>query len=345
MMQVKVRLDNDLYQRLLLVLLCCLPLYLLPLPCYFLPLLLSTTLCLATLKSWLQLKVEDRSVLVTGCDTGFGLQLAQHLESLGFTVFACCLLADKAGEGAEYLRSLGRSKLHVLQLDVTDSNQWEEVKRYVTNHSSTSGLWGIVNNAGWATFGEVEWVQMDTYRRAMDINVFGVLKGIKTFLPLIRKARGRIVTITSGLAVMAVPSRSPYIITKYALEGLCDVLRYEMKAFGVKVSVLEPGNFIAGTNIFNAAFVQSQAELMWGSMDEEVKATYGKRHFDDKVSVMSSYMTGGITDISPVINSYTDALLDVFPQARYQPMNLQFKIRVFIAHHLPEAVYEWFYAS
>ena len=50
-----------------------------------------------------------------------------------------------------------------------------------------SGLWGIVNNAGWATFGEVEWVGMDTYRKAMDINVFGLIQGIQTFLPLIRK--------------------------------------------------------------------------------------------------------------------------------------------------------------
>merc|ERR1719361_542283 len=117
-------------------------------------------------------------------------------------------------------------------------------------------------------------------------------------------------------------------LTKYALEGFHDVLRYEMRAFGVNMSVLEPGNFIAGTNIFNEAFVNSQAELMWGSMDEEVK---------------TSYMTGGITDISPVINSYTDALLDVFPQDRYQPMDLYFKTRVWIAHHLPEIVYELLY--
>merc|ERR1712210_40122 len=115
----------------------------------------------------------------------------------------------------------------------------------------------------------------------MDINVFGLIRGIQTVLPMIRKAKGRVVTITSGLGVMAVPTRSPYCLTKYALEGFHDVLRYEMRAFGVNVSVLEPGNFIAGTNIFNETFVNSQvltsiqieiqAELMWGSMDEEVK--------------------------------------------------------------------------
>jgi len=340
-MNLKLRLDNDLYQRLLLITLSCMPLWCIS--SFLFSLLLSIALALATLKSSLQLEVKDRSVLVTGCDTGFGLTLAKHLESLGFTVFACCLLAERNGEGAQELKSLKRKNLHVLQLDVTNPEQWQEVANYVKDRTGDKGLWGIVNNAGWASFGEVEWVSIDTYRKAMDINVFGLIHGIKTFLPLIRKANGRVVTITSGLGVMAVPSRSPYCLTKYALEGFHDVLRYEMKAFGVKVSVLEPGNFIAGTNIFNEAFVNSQAELMWGSMEEEVKTAYGKRYFDQKVTIMRSYMTGGITDISPVIDSYTDALLDVFPQARYQPMNLKFKMQVFVAHHLPEAIYEWIY--
>ena len=91
------------------------------------------------------------------------------------------------------------------------------------------------------------------------------------FLPLIRSARGRVVTITSGLGRMAVPSRSPYCFTKYALEGFHDCLRYEMEPFGVKVSVLEPGNFIAGTNIFNEKFVKSQADQMWFNMSEDIR--------------------------------------------------------------------------
>ena len=71
-----------------------------------------------------------------------------------------------------------------------------------------SGLWGIVNNAGWATFGEVEWVSLETYRKALEVNVVGLLAGVKTVLPLIRQARGRVVTIPSGLGRMAVPTRS-----------------------------------------------------------------------------------------------------------------------------------------
>ena len=116
-------------------------------------------------------------------------------------------------------------KLHVLQLDVTRQEDWTAALQYVKDNLGTEGLWGIVNNAGWATFGEVEWVAMETFRKAVDVNVHGVLAGVKTFLPLIRAARGRVVTITSGLGRMAVPTRSPYVGTKYALEGALDCLR------------------------------------------------------------------------------------------------------------------------
>ena len=111
--------------------------------------------------------------------------------------------------------------------------------------------------------------------------------------------------------------RAPYVGTKYALEGILDCLRYEMSSFGVSVSILEPGNFIAGTNIFNEKFVKAQADLMWNAMDDEVKNVYGKEYFDKKVEVMRSYMNNGISDISPVIDSYTDALLDMYPQVKH----------------------------
>ena len=104
---------------------------------------------------------------------------------------------------------------------------------YLT-HPPSSGLWGIVNNAGWATFGEVEWVAVDTHRRALEVNVLGVLAGVKTMLPLIRAARGRVVTITSGLGRMAVPTRSPYVGTKYALEGALDCLRSDLLTMDIE---------------------------------------------------------------------------------------------------------------
>ena len=111
-------------------------------------------------------------------------------------------------------------------------------------NSPTHDLWGMVNNAGLSSFGEIEWVPMATYRKIMEVNMFGIIQGVQTCLPLIRKCQGRIISTTSGLARQTVPTRSPYVFSKYALAGFMDVLRYEMEAFGVKVcSLIAMSNF------------------------------------------------------------------------------------------------------
>lgn len=291
----------------------------------------------------LQVSTEGRAVLVTGCDTGFGLALALHLNKLGLRVFAGCLFAE-SGDGAKKLRKVESSTLHVIQLDVTSQQQIQkavkEVKKLLPKGEE---LWGLVNNAGWATYGELEWVSLDTYRRITEINVFGVIAVTQAFLPMIRRAKGRVVNITSGLARMAVPMRSPYVLSKYAVEGLSDVLRYEMKTWGVHVSLVEPGNFIAGTNIFTEKTIKDAASKMWADMTEEVRADYGEKHFNARVDLMRQYAIGGLTDLSPVVNAYTEGLLQRFPQVRYNPMDLYFRTRLFIATHLPEYFYDNIY--
>ncbi|XP_037782916.1 D-beta-hydroxybutyrate dehydrogenase, mitochondrial-like isoform X2 [Penaeus monodon] len=294
--------------------------------------------------SALQVSPKGRAVLITGCDSGFGLALALHLDKLGFRVFAGCLLATGGGEGSRRLRREGSERLHVLQLDVTSPEQIrkavEEVNKKMPKEEQ---FWGLVNNAGWATYGELEWVTMDTFRRITDINVFGILAMTKAFLPMIRRSKGRVVNISSGLARMAVPMRSPYVLSKYAVEGLSDVLRYEMKTWGVGVSLIEPGNYIAGTSIFTEKTIQNDASRMWNAMSEDVRADYGRQHFEARVGLMRKYATGGMTDLMPVINAYTEALLQRFPQPRYKPMNFYFRVRLFIATHLPEVFYDNIY--
>lgn len=294
-----------------------------------------------------QVSTQGRAVLITGCDSGFGLHLALHLHKLGFRVFAGCLQADGRGSaGAESLRKLKSDRLHVVQLDVTSQAQVDktvkEVKKILPGGEV---LWGLVNNAGWATYGDVEWVSLDTVKRIVDVNVLGVIAVTKAFLPLLRRCKGRVVTITSGLGRMAVPMRSPYVLTKYATEGFCDCLRYEMRSWGVHVSIIEPGNFIAGTSVFTEASIRETATKMWNSMEPEVRADYGKERFEARVNLMKSYASSGDTDLTPVINAFTEGLVQRWPQVRYTPMNLYFRTRLFIATHLPECVYEKIYVG
>lgn len=349
----KPRLDLDLFQRCLFIILfswmlACLSSYI----CFFslgnsvfYEILTTVALAAAIMKSSLQYSAQGRAVLITGCDTGFGFMLAKHLHSCGFTVFAGCLLkSHNRGEGATILEAIG-GHLHVLQLDVTKENEWLDAIEYIKANSPDGGLWGLVNNAGWATFGDVEWVPMATYRKIAEVNMFGLIRGVQLALPLLRKNKGRIVTITSGLSRMAVPTRSPYIFTKYAVMGFFDCLRYEMETFGVKVSMIEPGNYLAGTQLFNDEIIDRSAKSMWNYMSDEVRDAYGEKYFKARVDIMKSYNTTGMKDLTPVINSFTDGLLDAFPQKRYQPMNVYFKVRTFIATHLPEIFYDWIYVS
>ena len=126
------------------------------------------------------------SKLFIGCDTGFGNQLAKKLHSDGFKVYAGCLFPNK--EGAEDLRQLG---IDVIELNVTEEKDWDACVDHISK-SKNEPLWGLVHNAGWSTFGEVEWVSMKTYRKIAEINVFGLMLGTQKILPLLRPQKGNL---------------------------------------------------------------------------------------------------------------------------------------------------------
>nr|XP_053644338.1 D-beta-hydroxybutyrate dehydrogenase, mitochondrial-like [Cherax quadricarinatus] len=187
-----------------------------------------------------------KSVIITGCDSGFGNALALHLDKLGFRVFAGCL--KTGGTGADYLRRKGSSKLHVIQMDITSQKQLEKAAQEIKDLlPEGEGVWGLVNNAGVCTLGPVEWVSMEGFRKDPEVNVFGLVAATKTFLPLVRLAKGRVVIISSAAGRVSRSFMAPYCVSKFAVEGLADALRQEMRQFDVKVCLIEPGNFGAGT--------------------------------------------------------------------------------------------------
>ncbi|XP_050726882.1 D-beta-hydroxybutyrate dehydrogenase, mitochondrial-like [Eriocheir sinensis] len=172
----------------------------------------------------LMVSPPGKSVVVTGCDSGFGHALALHLHKLGFRVFAGCL--DANGEGAAALKRHGSARLVVLQMDVTDQEQLakaaQEVKKLLPEGE---GLWGLVNNAGLCTLGPIEWLPMKNFRKDPEVNVFGLIAATKTFLPLVRRGKGRVVSVASVAGRVTAAYLSAYCASKYAVEGFNDVLR------------------------------------------------------------------------------------------------------------------------
>ncbi|KAM4533655.1 D-beta-hydroxybutyrate dehydrogenase, mitochondrial [Odontesthes bonariensis] len=290
-------------------------------------------------------EVKGKAVLITGCDCGFGHALAKHMHKLGFTVFAGCLLKDKGGDGAKELEELNSDRMRVIQLDVCSDEEVNKAVEYIKDNleDSQRGLWAVVNNAGVSTFGEVEFTSVDTYKQVAEVNLWGTIRVTKAVLPLIRRAKGRVVNLASMYGRMGNMLRSPYCVTKYGVEVFSDCLRYEMKAWGVKVSVIEPGNFIVATGILTRDIVATTANKLWTEAPSAVKEDYGKAHFEQHMALMRSYCNSGQKDLAPVLDDITDAILSKRPYTRYSPMEPHWWIRVQVMTHLPGAISDLLY--
>ncbi|XP_062987810.1 D-beta-hydroxybutyrate dehydrogenase, mitochondrial-like [Elgaria multicarinata webbii] len=291
------------------------------------------------------LPAEGKAVLVTGCDKGFGHALAKHLHAKGFTVFAGCLLREQGGDGARALSRLGSARMRVLQLDVCSEDEVEGALRFVRENlpDPEQGLWGVVNNAGIASFGDVEFTSLEKYKRVAEINLWGAVRVTKAFLPLIRRARGRVVNVASMLGRMASPSRSSYCISKFGMEAFTDCLRQEMYRWGVTVVAIEPGNFIAATGILTQEGIQAEAEQMWCRASELVRADYGEAYFQRQLHQLAAFAHSGLRDMALVLDDITDALTARCPYARYNPMEAHWWVRVQAMTHLPTALADWLY--
>jgi NAD(P)-dependent dehydrogenase (short-subunit alcohol dehydrogenase family) len=176
-------------------------------------------------------------VVVTGASTGIGYACALHLDGIGFRVFA----GVRRDEDAERLRAAGSERLAPIMLDVTDSDSIAAAARAVETALADEPLAGLVNNAGIAVSGPVEYLPIGEVRKQLEVNFIGQVAVTQAFLPLLRRSHGRIVNIGSVGGEVALPFLSPYAASKHALEGFSDSLRREVEPLGVKVAVVRPG--------------------------------------------------------------------------------------------------------
>lgn len=187
---------------------------------------------------------EPDYVLVTGASRGIGRTIAIRLVRAGFHVFAG--VRSPEAESA-LLADLGQDRVTPVFLDVTDPSSVDDAARTVASAVGGKGLSGLVNNAASATFGPVETVPIAEVEREFAVNVIGPLRLIQTCLPLLRRARGRLVNVSSVNGFLSIPTSGVYSASKFALEGLSDALRFELRPFGIEVVVVQPGVF--GTDI------------------------------------------------------------------------------------------------
>lgn len=176
--------------------------------------------------------------MITGASTGIGEACARRLDAAGWRVFA----GVRRAEDAERLRSGASERLQTVTIDVTDTGSIASAAALVRSALQGSGLSGLVNNAGIAVAGPLEYVPLDEFRRQIEVNVTGQLATTQAFLPLLRDAAGRVVLMGSIGGRSATPFLAPYAMSKFALEAMADALRVELQPWGIDVSIVEPGS-------------------------------------------------------------------------------------------------------
>ena len=185
----------------------------------------------------------SKVVLITGCSTGIGRATAQRLAGAGWTVYA-------TARKLEAVADLEQEGCRLLALDVCDEDSMRTAVEHVEQAEGAVGV--LVNNAGYSQSGAVEDIPLDRIRRQFETNVFGLIRMIQLCAPGMRsQGWGRIVNISSMGGRLVFPGGGIYHATKYAVEALSDAMRFEMRAFGINVILIEPG--LITTNFGEAA--------------------------------------------------------------------------------------------
>ncbi|XP_006859517.1 PREDICTED: 17-beta-hydroxysteroid dehydrogenase type 6 [Chrysochloris asiatica] len=255
--------------------------------------------------------LQDKYVFITGCDSGFGNLLARQLDLRGLRVLAGCLTEH----GAEQLREKTSDRLETVILDVTQTESIAAATQWVKERVGDRGLWGLVNNAGiiYPT-GCSEWLQIETYVNILQVNLIGLIKVTLGILPLVRKAQGRIVNVSSVLGRIAFFG-GVYCSSKYGVEAFSDVLRRELQHFGVKISIVEPGYFRTGMTDLQLSL--EKMKQAWEEAPADIKETYGQQFFDAYYNRTKQGLLRCSTNLNLVTDCMEHALTSVHPRTRY----------------------------
>jgi NAD(P)-dependent dehydrogenase (short-subunit alcohol dehydrogenase family) len=230
-----------------------------------------------------------RSAAVTGGGGGLGRDIALGLAAKGYVVFGTAMSATEVQD----LKDASNGRVSLTVCDITKEpavNAWAGV---VSDALGDAGLDLLVNNAGILTPGPIEVLPLDAIRREFDVNVFGALSVTNAFLPALRKARGRIVQMSTWTASLPLPFNGPSGASKAAMEVFAAAYRAELKSFGIDVIVAAAGNMRTGGPAKTAAALTRIAD----GMTPDQRELYG-RAFETFAKTLNGMQSSGLDSVS-----------------------------------------------
>lgn len=275
-------------------------------------------------------ETRARFVLITGASTGIGAACALGCAERGMTVFA----GVRHIEDGEALQQRGQAAIVPLQLDVTDGESIARAAQLVEQRVGLMGLYGLVNNAGISIGSPLELIPLEQLRQQLEVNVVGQIAVTQAVLPMIRRAKGRIVNMGSIAGRGTIPMMGPYSASKFALEALTDALRMELMPWGIEVSIIEPGAI--ATPIWDKS-LQRALELE-STMSEEGKRLYAETARRVKETVGEAAKRAISADA--VVDAVWHALTAARPKTRYL-VGTDAKIRAIMVKWLPDRLQDW----
>jgi NAD(P)-dependent dehydrogenase (short-subunit alcohol dehydrogenase family) len=247
----------------------------------------------------------SKLILITGASSGIGRAAAISFAREGHRVIA----GVRNQKAADELRANAKENLVPAFLDITDNESLDKFCEDYSGEFEESGLDGLINNAGTAVMGAVEFTSLKDWRRQYDVNVFGHVDLTQRLLPYIRKAQGRIIFTGSISGRVSYPFGEPYCSSKYALEGLADTLRRELHRFGVFVSIVEPGAI--DTPMLNSS------EKIIQEIYNRIKGEITYREVADGSVYLFEQCKQTAIHPDRVVDAFRKALFSTSPKARY----------------------------
>ena len=268
----------------------------------------------------------NRAVLITGASGGIGFATSRALIERGFRVFGSHLPSEDAAP----LSAIGVTPV---ALDVTDVASVDAARDQVARALGDAPLVGLVNNAGIADGGPIEMADLESVRRMLDVNVFGLFAVTKAFLPALRAAKGRVVNVSSVSGRFAAPYLGAYCACKFAVEAFSDSLRREMLPFGVDVIVIRPA--ITRTPIWDRA-ADLDMERFRGTAYEDAVVKVQRR-------MLKSRRKG--LDPSRVADAIVGALTETRPRTRIAVLRKGKWRKYLLSIWLPDRIVDRFVAQ